>query len=177
MQRFSWQLARQQIAVLLLITTVAYFGSGFACGGPKTISVAAEAAKDIGGGVRDTIKAVGDAYDKKLITLEQKDRMADLLGAIAKGGLNGVGAIETLQKSGVTTLTGTNAQVLNTIFSDEVIAPFLQLLTELGKLSASSSAAICAALISVRTAIVLLSSKIGRVDVIQQINRLESLNA
>lgn len=167
----------RHLALMLAVALVAYSGYGFACGGPKTLSVAAEAAKDIGGGVRDTIKAVGDAYDKKLITLEQKDQLADLLGAIAKGGLKGVDAIETLQKSGVTTLTGPNAQVLNTIFSDEVIAPFLQLLTELGKLSNSSSAAIRAALISVRAAIVLLSSKIGRDDVIHQINRLEALNA
>jgi len=167
---------RQQsrsIAFLLAITVTAYTGYGFACNRQRTIDVAAEAAKDIGGGTRDIIKAVGEAYDKKLITLEQKDRLARLLKNIARGGQKGVDAIDALEKSGVTNLSGTDAQALSKIFTDEVVGPFLELLTELGKLSDSSSAAIRTALVSVRTAIVLLSSKIGRADLIKEIQARE----
>lgn len=166
------------IASLVVISLVLCSGYGFGpCNKQKTLDVAAEAAKDIGGGVRDTIKAVGDAYDKKLITLEQKDRLADLLAAIARGGQRGVDVIDALEKSGVTTLQGSDALTLSRIFTDEVVAPFLLLLTELGKLPESSSAAIRAALISVRTAIVLLSSKIGRADIIDSIKAREVWNA
>lgn len=167
---------RRRSRLLSITLTVAVFLSASAfgpCNKQNSLNVAAEAAKDIGGGTRDVIKAVGDAFDKKLITLEQKDRFADILGAIARGGQKGVTAIEALERAGVTTLSGSDAEALSRIFTDEVVAPFLELLTEIGKLSPASSAAIRAALISVRTAIVLLSSKIGRADIIQEIKARE----
>lgn len=166
----------RQIAVLLLVSLISYSGYGFACSKEKTLDAAAEAAKDIGGGLRDTTRAVSEAYDKKLITLEQKDKLADLLIQIAKGGQKGVDQIEKMQKSG-SPIGGPEGITLDKIFSDEVVAPFLKLLTELGTLSDSSSAAIRVALASVRTAIVLLSSKIGRTDVIRQIQLREVRNA
>lgn len=161
---------------LVLVLLPSTFGYG-PCNKQKSLSVAAEAAKDIGGGTRDVIKAVGEAFDEKLITLEQKDKLADLLGNIARGGQKGVAAIDALEKAGVTTLSGADAETLSRVFTDDVVAPFLQLLTELGKLSDSSSAAIRAALVSVRTAIVLLSSRIGRADIIREIRAREVWNA
>jgi 3-oxoacyl-(acyl-carrier-protein) synthase len=147
-----------------------------ACG-EKRLSQAAEAAKDIGGGTRDVISAVDQAFTEKLITLEQKDKLADLLGLIAKGGQKGVDAIELLQQQGVENPTPEQSKLLMRIFDDNVIAPFLQLLTELGKLSDTSSAAIRAAMISVRAAILLLSNRIGRNDVIRRIEVQEAVNA
>lgn len=166
----------RSIALLLIISVSAYSGFGFACNKQNTLNQAAEAAKDIGGGTRDVIKAVGDAYQAKLITLEQKDRLADLLIQISKGGQKGVAAIEKLQQQGVSIPTLDQKQILNKLFDDEVISPFLRLLTEMGKLSESSAASIRLALASVRTAIVLLSNKIGRNDVILKIQALEAQN-
>jgi hypothetical protein len=163
------------LALVLMLALVSLPITG--CGGEKTLSQAAEAAKDIGGGTRDVIKAVGEAYDKKLITLEQKDRLADTLKSIAKGGQKGVDAIELLQKQGVENPTPEQSRLLMTIFDNDVIAPFLNLLTDLSKLSPSSSATIRAALASVRTAILLLSSRIGRADVIRQIEARKVWNA
>lgn len=160
--------------VLVLLPSTLAFGP---CNSPKTLSVAAEAAKDIGGGTRDVIKAVGDAYQAKLITLEQKDKYADLLKKIAQGGQRGVDAIEDLQNAGVTNPNAEQSNLLRRIFDDDVVTPFLELLTEIGKLSESSSIAIRAAMASVRTAIVLLSSKIGRSDVIRAIEAREVWNA
>jgi hypothetical protein len=161
-----------------MMVLVLSFGSvsQTACG-EKELGQAAEAAKDIGGGTRDVIKAVGEAYTKGLITIQQKDRFADLLKAIAQGGQRGVDVIESLQKQGVTNLSGSHSKQLMLIFDDGVIAPFLLLLQELGNLSDSSSVAIRAALASVRTAIVLLSSKIGRNDVIRAIEAREVWSA
>lgn len=170
------RLRSRSIALLLAITITAYTCSGFACNKQNTLSQAAEAAKDIGGGTRDVIKAVGDAYQAKLITLEQKDRLADLLIQIAKGGQKGVAAIEKLQQQGVSIPTLDQKQILNKLFDDEVVSKFLTLLTELGKLSDAQSASIRLALASVRTAIVLLSNKIGRNDVILKIQALEAQN-
>lgn len=162
------------LLTLICLVSQTAFGP---CGRQKSIEVAAEAAKDIGGGVRDTIKAVSDAYDAKLITLEQKDKLALLLKRIAQGGQKGVDAIAFLESKGATTLSGPDSLSITRIFNDDVVAPFLELLTEMGKLTDAQAAAIRAALASVRTAIVLLSSKIGRADIIREIERLEAVNA
>lgn len=167
---------KKSIILIILVCLVSQTALG-PCNKQKTLEVAAEAAKDIGGGVRDTIKAVSDAYDAKLITLEQKDRLALLLKKIAQGGQRGVDALELLESKGVASLDVPEAKDLNRIFSDEVVAPFLNFLTEMGKLTDTQSAAIRAALVTVRTAIVLLSSKIGRADIIQEIQRREIVNA
>jgi hypothetical protein len=124
----------------------------------------AEAAKDIGGEVRDLVDAVGKAYAQKLITLQQKDKFADLLAAVARGGQRGVDVIAALQAQGVKVPNATQRQQLNLIFDDQVIAPFLEFLTELGKLSDESATAIRTAMASVRTAILLFSSRVGRND-------------
>lgn len=157
----------------IITASVALVATQSACG-PKKIGSVAEAAKDIGGGTRDVIKAVRSAWEQKLITTEQKDRLADLLAAIGRGGQKGVDVIAALQASGVDEIPKDKAALLNKVFSDEVISPFLQLLTELGKLSDESSSAIRAALISLRAAILLLSSRIGRTDVIAQIRSYEN---
>lgn len=166
----------RSISVLLAATLLIYTCAGFACNRQNTLAQAAEAAKDIGGGVRDVIKAVGQAYDAKLITLEQKDQLAEILKAIAKGGQKGVDAIQKLQEQGVDIPTPDQRAILNRIFDDDVVAPFLNLLTRLGTLSNDQSIAIRAALTSVRTAIVLLSSRIGRTDVIREIEAREVWN-
>jgi len=163
-------LTRTGVALLLVLTLIVA-----ACT-PKQLSQAAEAAKDIGGGTRDVVKAVREAYEAKLISIEQKDRLAELLKQIARGGQKGVDAIDFLQKHGVTQPTPEQSRNLSRIFDDEVVAPFLNLLTELGKLSDESSVAIRTALASVRTAIVVFSAKIGRMDVIRAIEAREVWN-
>lgn len=157
--------------VFLPFLLVAILVSQTACpkAKPGTVKAAAEAAKDIGGGTRDAIKAVGEAYRKGLITLAQKDKLADLLLLIAKGGQKGVDAIERLQNDGFTELPADRAALLNKLFSDEVVAPFLKLLTEIGALTDSQSIAIRAAVATLRTTILLLSQKIGREDAIKKI--------
>lgn len=147
------------IAVLVIAIMVS------ACGGSKELKQVAEAAKDIGGGTRDTIAAVGQAFDQGLLTLTQKDKLADLLIAIARGGQKGVAVIDALERSGVTNIPADKQKLLSAIFTEEVTAPFLQLLTELGKLTEAQSAAIRVALVTLRSAILLLSNRIGRVDI------------
>ena len=50
------------------------------------------------------------------------------------------------------------------------MAPFLQLLTDVAKLTDEQSAAIRVSLASLRTIILIFSQKIGRADVIDQVN-------
>lgn len=125
----------------------------------------AEAAKDIGGEVRDLVDAVGKAYKQNLITLAQKDVFADLLANVARGGQRGVDVIAALQAKGVKIPDAGQRRELNLIFDDQVIAPFLTFLNEIGKLSDDSAVAIRAALASVRTAILIFSSRVGRNDI------------
>ena len=174
MQKLKRTFRSHLIVGLLLVTLSASTLPAPACNSKKTLEVAAEAAKDIGGGTRDVIQAVGQAYDKKLITLEQKDKLADLLGQIARGGQKGVAALQALEAAGVTELSSDHRANLNKLFDDAVIGPFLDLLTEIGKLSSESSMAIRAALATVRTAILLFSQKIGRLDVEKMITTREA---
>ena len=150
------------LVVALMTGTLPTPGCGNA---KKNLGVAAEAAKDIGGGTRDVIAAVKKAFEQKLITIEQKDKLADLLIAVAKGGEKGVNVIAALEASGVTDMTPDQALQLSKIFTDEVIAPFLDLISEIAKLSPSSQVAIRAALATLRTTILLLSQRIGRLDI------------
>jgi len=155
--------------VLMLALSLVSIGAGPCTPSKKTIEQTAEAAKDIGGGTRDVIKAVGEAYRKDLITIEQKDRWADLLGQISRGGKQGVEALDVFIKAGLTELPADKAAALNRVFSDGVVAPFLQLIGEIAKLSDAQSAAIRAAIAGLRTTILILSSRIGRNDVINKI--------
>jgi len=125
----------------------------------------AEAVKDISGGTRDVIKAVGEAFDKKLITIQQKDKLADMLIRISKGGQKGVATLAAIEASGVLELSPQQKVDLTKLLDDEVVGPFLDLITELGSLSPESSAAIRAAMSSLRVAVLLLASRVGRNDI------------
>ena len=153
------------IAALSLVS----IGAGPCTPSKKTIEQTAETAKDLGGGTRDAIAAVRKAWEKKLITLEQKDQWADWLGEIARGGKKGVDVLDKLVKSGATIIPADTSALLNKIFSDEVVAPFLKFLTDIGKLDEAQSAAIRAAVAGLRTTILLLSTRIGRNDLKGQI--------
>lgn len=157
----------RHLSAMTLIALLVF--SQLACG-PKQLQAAAEAAKDLGGATRDSIAAVSKAYTQNLITLAQKDKLADILSVIAKGGQKGVDAIDALNKSGVTTLSGGNAIALNKLFDAEMVTPFLRLLNEIAGLSASASAAIQVSIASLRTILLLFSQKIGRTDVERTIN-------
>jgi hypothetical protein len=142
---------------LSLILILCLFMAG--CPQKTAMEKAAETAKDVAGSTRDVIKAVGEAYASGLITLEQKDRYADLLIKISQGGKEGVAILDTLT---VATATPDKWQLLNTVFGEKVVSPFLTLITEIGKLSPNQSAVIQIAIASLRTIILRLSDAFGR---------------
>jgi hypothetical protein len=144
------------------------------CNSKRAMDEAAEAAKDIGGGVRDVTESAAEAYHKNLIDLNQKDRLADLLIRISQGGQKGVAALSALEASGVTELSGDNRAMMDKLFTDEVVAPFLQLLGEFARLSPEANAAIRATFASLRTTVLLFSRKIGRADVERQVEQWEA---
>lgn len=161
---------RRAIALLLILSFSAMAPK---CGDPKQVQQVAEAAKDIGGGTRDAIKAVDKAYTDKLITLTQKDRLADMLLRISRGGKAGVAAIEAVAVLGDGTIPATQQEIISAIFTDQVVGPFLDLITEIAKLSPTASVAIRASVSALRTTILLLSQRIGRSDIIDAIHAKE----
>jgi hypothetical protein len=129
------------------------------------LKTAAESEKDLAKDVQFALTAVEKAWHQKLITTDQKNRLAHLLGQIASGDQKAIEATIALQAAG-----SLDTSELSTILNDQVVAPFLNVLTEIGKLTPDSSAAIRAAIAGIRTTILLLSQKIGRNDVIEKIN-------
>jgi hypothetical protein len=162
------------IPILLVVMAIGPI-SPPACDSKRALDEAAEAAKDIGGGVRDVTAAVGQAYDKQLITLAQKDRLADILIRISQGGQQGVETIAALHAAGVTDIDGQHRIELDAIFTNAVVGPFLELLTEIGRLPTDANLAIRASLPAVRSAILLFSRKISRGDVERQIHAAEEV--
>jgi len=130
----------------------------------KLVAQAAEVAKDVGGSTRDVIKAVGQAYDQKLITLEQKDKYADLLIKISEGGQKGVSALTELEKHVGETgqIPADKWQLLNALFNSELVTPFLNFLTEINKLTPEANVAIQVSVIALRSLILRLSDAFGR---------------
>lgn len=159
---------KRLLSVAMTLTLLA--GVPFLQGCPQkqkddALTVAAESEKDLAKDIQFALTAVREAWEKKLITTEQKNKFAHLLGQIAVGDQKAVEVTASLKAAGAT-----DTSALNLIFNDQVIAPFLNVLTELGKLTPEGNAAIRAALAGVRTTILLFSQKVGRVDVIDQIN-------
>ncbi|MEO6390819.1 MAG: hypothetical protein ABIP75_03145 [Pyrinomonadaceae bacterium] len=148
------------VASVLLLTQTA-------CPGKAKVSIqaAAEASKDLGGGTRDVIKAVRQAYEKNLISLELKNKLADGLGLIATGGLHGTQVIDALNNefggdiNRVPSEVWTNAAKL---FDDEVVRPFLDLLRDLNTITPGQSLSIRIALSAVRSAILTIAVVFGR---------------
>jgi len=163
-------------SVILALCLCAVVPLNTSCDGKTSLAKTAEAAKDIGANTRSVIKAVGQAYQQNLITLEQKDKLADILGTIAVGGQKGVDAIEFLHKQGIETPTTEQRIKLTDIFDNEVVGPFLTLLTEIGKLTDTQATAIRISLASLRTTMLLLANRLGRNDIIRAIKAREVWN-
>lgn len=126
---------------------------------PKTAAVrkAAKASFEMAGIVKDVIAATGKVYDAGIINLATKDRLAAAEKRVASGGKHFnellAGYIAT-DPSGV---PADKLAILNQIFSNEIVTPFLEILQELKVISPGTATYLTIAIDSLRAAILLIS--------------------
>lgn len=153
---------RKLLTSLALCAALLFSSLSVACG-KQTMQKAAEAVKDVNGGVLDTTRAVAKAYHQGLITIEKKDRLADLLIKLAKGGEKATGVLVALNKEFPDgNLPADRWTLLNKLLDDELISVFLDVLTELTALTPATADLIRIAMAGVRSAILILAGIFGR---------------
>lgn len=123
-----------------------------ACPKETAIRKAARASFELSGITLDVVKAVGKAYDERIISLATKDKLAGHLKLVISGGKKFNQSIE-----GLNALTTAQASVLNTIFSDEIVTPFLAILEEVRALTPAQADHVRTAIAALRAAILIIS--------------------
>lgn len=159
------------LLLMFLIPTVA-FASG--CPTKKSqLEKAAKASFQVSGLTIDVLKATRKAYEENLIDLDTKNKMADSLKLLALGGEafnNAVkGAVNEYGASGKIPLS--KYQELNVLFSNQVVAPFLQISTESGLLSNTKATYLRVAIMALKATIVTIGKGFSN-SVAEKIDRL-----
>lgn len=127
----------------------------FLMGCPKETAVrkAANASYQLAGITGDVINGVGKAYDAGILSLATKDKLAAQLKLVVSGGKKFNLAIEALNA----TPSPADISILNQIFSEQVVAPFLAILEELKVLLPNQADYLHTAITALRTAILIIS--------------------
>jgi hypothetical protein len=104
----------------------------------SNIRKAAKASFELAGVTNDTVTAVGRAYTDGIISLEQKDRLADKLVILAKGGKTFNAAVRKAAEVYSTDVDPPPSEIdlLIALFDSDVISPFLEFLAAVGGINA-----------------------------------------
>ncbi len=130
-----------------------------ACPKDTAVHKAARASYELAGITRDVIAGVDKAYTDHVISVEQKNVLADKLTQIAKGG-QAFNAIAT-QVSNSNTVPQDKWILLQSILNDQIVSPFLGLLETLKAISPATATALFTATAALRTAILVISQVIS----------------
>lgn len=137
-----------------------------ACGN-VSFQRAAEISKDITGGGLDVERKVTEVWNRPNhggLTLEQKDRLADILLSIGRGSKAAADTFESLYNEfgpDTTKVPILRLNQLAQLLNQNITAPFLSLLVEVGKLNAENSALISVTIAALRTFVLRLSNVFG----------------
>lgn len=128
-----------------------------ACPKETAVRKAAKASFELSGITLDVINATSKAYDAGIIGLAAKDRLAAAEKKIAAGGKHFNELLTGFMAQSSNNLTADQITILNQIFSNEVVTPFLQILQELGAISLDQVAYLQTAIAALRSAILVIS--------------------
>ncbi len=106
----------------------------------------------------------GEFYRSGLITLEAKDRIAESLSKVVVNGKSFHRLLRGLKDQYGSRLDNAPASVLanlDLVFSTQVIAPFLEILTAIGALPAAAAQKVLVAFTILKTAILTIASVFG----------------
>jgi hypothetical protein len=119
----------------------------------------AKAGSDLAVSTVGTRAAVRDAYTQGLLTLEQKDRLENLLETAVESGERVAEMLQSFNTRGVVLIPpGANAE-MRRIFLDGIVWPYVQFESELANLPDASIGTIRAALEDVRASLLIASKK------------------
>lgn len=121
------------------------------------IARAKRASNALAGLTADAITATRTAFENKLISLEQKNSIADALIMISRGGTRFTLAVKAAESS---KLLVERREVLNQVFSRDIVEPFLSLLQQIGLLK--NAAALAHAIDLLRVQILVISKVFSR---------------
>lgn len=129
-----------------------------ACPKQSVVRQAAKASFQLSGLTVDAVNATGKAYQANLLSAETKNRIADALKKIATGGKRFNQHLEMYFRNHGENIPSDKLEILNAIFSDEVVVPFLEILQALKVLSANDAGYLHSAINALRTAILIISN-------------------
>lgn len=106
--------------------------------------------------------AIGDLYQGKVISFEQKEKLISKMRIIATNGRRFHTEVSALAAIYKTKLPDEKISALDVLFNSEVIAPFLEVLLEAGALSKEASQRVFLVLAVLRTAVLTISNAFGK---------------
>lgn len=148
------------VQLLSLILICSFVMLLTACPKETAVRRSVKASYELSGLTVDVINATGKAYANGLISLETKDKLADSLKILSVGGKRFNQALDlVIRESGgdETKVPMDKIQMLNKLFSDEVVAPFLQVLQSLKLLSPEKARQLHITIAALRTAVLTIS--------------------
>jgi hypothetical protein len=159
--------------IILCLTLVYSMVFLTACPKETVLRRAAKASYSLSGLTVDVINATGKAYAAQLINLETKDRLARHLKTISIGGERFNQTLKRYAEEG-TEIPADKLLILNKIFSEEVVAPFLEVLNAIKLLSPEQSAYLNSAINGLRAAILIISGAFTNAGIETNARRIES---
>jgi hypothetical protein len=156
---------KSTIASILLIATICSFSTGCPA---SSVKKAAKTSYQFAGLVNDLSKATDQAYDEGLLSLGLKDAAVVSLKKLNAGSKSFNGLVTAMAASNAEP-SPSEVAALSKLLSDEVVAPFLNLLKDLGAIAAEKAAYLRDALSALRIAILTIAQAVadngGRVDI------------
>lgn len=106
--------------------------------------------------------AVGDLYEGKVISYEQKELYVSYLRQIQEKGEAFFNQVDALAKVYKTKLPDEEIGALDIFFNQEIIAPLVAILVDAGKLSKDKAQAVFAAVAVLKQAILFIANSFGK---------------
>lgn len=144
--------------IFLALALYAVILTSVACD-QNQIRKAAKASNQLSGLTLDAVRATKQAYLDGMITLEQKDRIADKLLILATGGQTFNQAVKRMAASSEAMTPG-KWQALERLFDAQVIVPFLAFLAQTA--GAANAAKLSAAIGLIRLSVLTIAQVFGR---------------
>lgn len=145
-----------------------------ACPKESAVKNAAKASYSLSGLTVDIAVAAARAYNAQIITLDTKDKIAGYLKTISIGGKRFNNTLLIFARQSGPELPEDRLAVLNKIFSDEVVAPFLEVLQSLKILPASRADYLRTAINALRAAVLVISSGFTAVGIENRMEEIKS---
>src|SRR6185369_16912519 len=137
-------------------------GTLAACPSASDLKRAYTASAQIAGNTETAARTIGELYTAGVISYRTKESLVAKLKIVRDNGLRFQAEINALYDLYRDKLPAASINALDIMFNRDVIAPFVELLTEAGILSKEAGAQVLTALILLKSAILTVSNMFGK---------------